>query len=45
MYDHHYNTPSRHEAGFCTLLKSDDSSGFVCSWFKVTAESSSALER
>ena len=36
---------SRHEAGSCTLLKSADFSAFVCSWFKVTAESPYALER
>lgn len=32
------------KAGFCTLLKLDDVSAFVHSWFKVTAKSPYVLE-
>lgn len=36
--------PSRHEAGFCALLKSDGFSAFVYSRFKATAKSPDVLE-
>lgn len=36
--------PSRHKAGFCALLTSDDFSAFVHSWFKGTVKSPNALE-